>query len=940
MYSKIVYILNKITNLNISIASDVLVLRLILCAKFFVRDENISSETLPINPFIVDRDDDDLKKLAAIDFFDFLLLLDFIDEDVLREIKMLNYSSFDYTEVGILLSRIMSPINAKNIISKGQLKDSFFDYCKDMHSNQLKPISFLHYKKIFEAVRFKKVDAFETDLFCGNAYRTPEAINFIPKKQGFIEVINRLGLNYEKRLEFAADCFYGKGIRDLIESYPKNRFSQSTLEDEQNILSAAKEYVLSTNPLKIAEELYTSKVTEYYSNDYGRAESKQTVKTKKENNVGIENSIFLNLVNVALSRFKPESFIFVNPSPFFIEKWAKNTEVNTLFLIDNLDLCYMLEVHFEDPKYSGHSYKNLKFATYDEFKIQEIEWDNTHVGAIISGEKELNLVDGLLRTKVKSVSAFGEDEIIKRLIRSAGAYAINLYLLPAGLHGTTTQYKSLILLQKSDQYYDIFAKNMRLSHEREGLQYILADDQHVNLKPEDLLFEKSLRAIINGSKKERQRNNAKTIMYSPEIAIVYSAAPIDKSGYVRGKAYIRERFSFNKIKESEASFRCMPEKVEKWILEKYLKKTIKKKDSGEIVSIKELIKKEVLQVYSNKPISFRTLYFIVDDIDEYFNKRSLTMLKKVLQGEIGELVFAYTSLPEIAEQISDEYTDAEKSEILESLVVLSSIGAENGFMSEESIKKHIQDLNVYKIGRNNLSRLLSRRSFDAQTAKIVMKKIREEVRQDETLSMGVMLRLLTGIEPEALCALRYRDLTVDCEGNISLVINKLVSLDGREVIPVRRTQQARIIPLPKNVSKLLINKIVNVKKEYQGDMNDLPVFSQKKEIHINISPVDLKEYSKKILEGVGIEDAYMPIVNTKKQTKFINLSELSVDVFRGTISLWGRRKANMFSDEVNFLLGLERKTTAGKHYIDFNSAQAQQRLRSELQIIEDFFREV
>lgn len=938
MYRKIIEILNKITNRDINLLTESkIIFNLVIFAKFIVYG-NGQSSAFSCDSLLVDKESDDLKRIAALDLFELIKMLEFFNSDIIiSELKRLNYQSTDYGHVGIL----MKHTNYVKLTKSG-FRDSFKAYSSEMSICGLKPISYLDFERFSRKRTILKIDSFESDLMLGNALRAvndSKKLTILNKEQGFLSVMNQLGIRYEKRMEFAADCFDGGSIKGLIDDYHESRFNKLDLDDRQKILSRTKGYVLAHTPLEIAKELFLSKITTYKTNELGEVEVRNTPNTKRENNISIENSLYLQFINTAMKRIAAEKVVIINASPFFVEKWIKSTNIETLFILDNPDLCYLLELHYEEERYAGVKRDDIRFATYDEIAEQEIIWKDSLACVNVEGEKEETIIMNLLGNKVKMCSVFGADTNCKNIIKNARAYDVNLFLLPNRLYGTTLpKYKSMALLNYSNQNKDVLkCKNVDLISENEGIQYLKLRDEYALIKHSHLISDDSLRSIIRRPPDtERLRNSARTINYSPEISICYSAAAKDNNGYIRGKAYVRKAFSNEKIKSSEVSYRVKPENLNDWLLNKYPVKVIKQRN-GEEVSIRKIITKEVIDLYAMKPISLRTLMFITDNLSDYYSEKRLSELKSIIDGEIGNQIFAYATVAELNKILINQCDDIKRDELLESIIILSSIGEEQGYISEESLKRQIKELNIYKFGKNNISRLLSRRSLDAKTNRMIWRILNEGIKNEDSYALGMMLRLLTGLEPEAVCALTYRDI-VNQEGKVTLIINKLVSCDGNEIIQVRRAQQARHIPLPNVLSQIVENGMNSSKEKYPCEWKTLPLLRQRNDCTKRISPFELNAYSKNILKNVGIKDAYIPVVNTKKQTKYINLSELSIDVFRGNISLWGRRVGGMFKDEINFILGLERETTAGKHYIDFNANNSQIRLRDELQIVENFFR--
>lgn len=882
------------------------------------------------------------RRLSAISIFDIIRIVPFYissPREAIGVLKRQGYKDKDYSVIAETIILIREHYLGGGI-TKNKVRQIYQVYKSMMKNNGASPMTQVEFEALIKTVVFVKVDQLSVERSLGfvdrDYYGKLKQIRTDDKNDIINVMANELNLHYNERAEFCADCFDEEvTTNDLVEKYTRKQFSVLCEEDAEKSINEIENRILRETPLNIAKSLYTSKVTMYYSGNIKIA----TQKTRRSTNTPIEVGPFLDTLISCIKRSEAKEVLVCGASPFFIETLIdeKVGVDKIVFALSDPEMCYLLESHYENEDYCSVIPNGVSFVCSEDL-FEEVNLEDSVVcfASEIDGDKHMIQLVGNIAQYDCDLIMFGTDEFCKNCGKILGLQNQTLITFPSkAIEASGRKYCSMI---KREAEMDGITRTYSVKNagDEDGVQLLEINEGYEYSSKEFFAGSKTLRETIKDSSRSGgQRKAPITVQFSPEIVVAVAAA--DDNGRKKGKAYIK---SNNKqVENSVVSFRCGMNEVENWAIYVYPFKIVKRRD-GELVEIRRVIRETIQNETDGIPVSFRTLWYCTLDIEDYFTSRENAVLKEVMLSDIGLMNPIQCSPGQIEVSIEKVFGDRSssfKELVISILAKLTSLSVETGHTLDDNHEDWTKDFRIYRAGRVNIARQLKRRSLDRKQNQDLYRTIMTDknIITSKQMRMAVYMRLIWGLEAEAISALDKTDVRIR-EGNYQISINKVCSADGQSTHGVRRASQRRILPCTKQLEVLIKDSIAELDLTEMKEKCNTPLCLAQD--GRRITPREITECCKEILRCLGIDDAFVYIQNEKKELRRINLSEMSADVFRGNFSLWGRREAMMWNDETNYILGVEKKTTAGKHYIDFDNEWAQIRLRERLQIIENMFK--
>ena len=887
------------------------------------------------------------KEIAAIPLHSIVAMLPLYIASPSRlsaHIKSQGYGIQDYA--ALIMAIISIRQAGKN--TKEKLDSTYSAYCQSLQTAQISPISKGSFLIIAREVLNFDIDLQHTEISLGYQGRNRDGELFVAKSTDSVYAAisllsNKLRYDKNKRIEFVADCFDGLSLSDLTECYDNGSFAlTNTDEDILSIMAEVRRKVMSSSPLEILKRLHVSKITEYFTKDFTSGESVKlkTPHSIATTNIPIERGVIYDSIVAHLQTGFIDTVVLFEPSPFLVEQYLSNplTEIETIIIHENKDECYLFELQYENPEYCGFVRDNVRFLDSEEFdeeiEIGRIEWDSAvacicHNGSYVTTRGNISAI---CRSGCKRIIVTGPDAIIRESIEHLAP--VSILMLPTLGNGTPYQSVAMTtaLSEEKDTVFVYSSSSSSRSNENSGIKSSTITYQGKRNITEISDPSRSLRDILRyDNDNNRKRNAPRIVNFSPEICFFVSVpSSTDAQGYLRGKAYIKKQTDGNSvIRESIVNYRVKPEDLETWI-HNYPCKKYKVRETGNLVSVQSLISNEIKKHYCGIPVSYRTAVFLAGDkIKEYIQSSYIPMMKELIISEVGDLNPGYMNAEAITDAITGAFPSASDEWVAkanEILIILSKVESDFGFLQKKPFENIISAWRDYIVGKTNISKQLTRRSFDLAQNQQLSRAILSSKTISEYVRIALVLRLVFGMELEVICALTHKDI-ITCDDLTQIRINKKLSNDGALVQALDRSQQVRIIPCTEMVEELVVAIISDQSN------GDTPLIHDGSFNYI--APRVLRKTCKDFLQEQGIEDNYILMHKVASETCTLNLSQLSVDPWRGNFSLLARRYGSLFEDEVNYVLGLQRTTTLGKHYIDFADIRAQIRIREDLQLIEN-----
>ena len=214
--------------------------------------------------------------------------------------------------------------------------------------------------------------------------------------------------------------------------------------------------------------------------------------------------------------------------------------------------------------------------------------------------------------------------------------------------------------------------------------------------------------------------------------------------------------------------------------------------------------------------------------------------------------------------------------------------------------------------------------------------------------LGVMLRLLTGLESNTVCALKWKDIVKVPEYGFSkIIVTRQVTNDGKEEKGFDKLEDYLCFPCSFLLQKFLNTQSAKTKRIVLDWTNfvDLPVVTTAENLQSNktrysaFPPSNLDRLCREVISSLGIPDHIIEIPDKEKGTKETNLSHYGGDFFRENFRYWALNKAKFSIDEVLYLIGNKPETTFGIFYCDYLNDASQLVLYTKMLRLDTLFAE-
>lgn len=211
----------------------------------------------------------------------------------------------------------------------------------------------------------------------------------------------------------------------------------------------------------------------------------------------------------------------------------------------------------------------------------------------------------------------------------------------------------------------------------------------------------------------------------------------------------------------------------------------------------------------------------------------------------------------------------------------------------------------------------------------------------------ILISLLSGIEANVVCALKWKDLQRTQFGFYKVRIVRQLTNDSREERGIVDIHDYRTVPLGRILSKLLDKVYVDVEQRVFAEgknrkcIGGLYVLgsycSTISKMTERIAPQDVSKEINRIIEKVlCIREQLVYVPDYNGGTKEVNLSRYHGDFLRENFKYHASDLAGFTEDEIAFFVGNACLTTMGCHYIDYDSEVMILSLNTKLDRISSF----
>ena len=479
----------------------------------------------------------------------------------------------------------------------------------------------------------------------------------------------------------------------------------------------------------------------------------------------------------------------------------------------------------------------------------------------------------------------------------------------------------------------------------------------------------------------RQKNIAISYEFTPDITIWCSKSyPKKNGGYPRLEAYICEPPSQEKVQRGYLERGAqIPETVRRttsftgsniceWLESTYpfsyrhernyyrderarlaeegdSSKKLLAKPAKPRVSIREMIIQKTAAQFDKANIALKTLWYIYPCLEDLMSSGDYKLLDEMMLTELGQYYVADITEEICVSQMENLYPEESRSQIRRRCQILYTVlefARKQGHCTGNPLQQMVTDEKHSNKIFAKIRGSLALRSLTKEELTAVFRAITAKLEAGETAYLGVLIRLLTGLESNIVCALRWGDFEeITDYGIYHLAVARQVTNDGETVRGFDSLEDYRFLPCCKLLTTYLLKKKQETKEalasSYAGSIRDFPIViasgekARLQDYEVMLAPTVLERISREILSAAKLDAHMVTIPDYQKGSKETNLTHYQGDFFRENFKYWAQELCKFTPDELAYHVGNIPATTFGKFYCDFLNDTSQLTLYVKLQ---------
>lgn len=396
----------------------------------------------------------------------------------------------------------------------------------------------------------------------------------------------------------------------------------------------------------------------------------------------------------------------------------------------------------------------------------------------------------------------------------------------------------------------------------------------------------------------------------------------------RGLALLQTKKHIVKLCDSE---------IISWLETKYpfesvrLRTSDKKKELDQVqVSIQEIAIDYYTKALAGENLALKTFWYLYPNLKDLFSGQAYQQLcTMIVYTEIGALRLEDVSPNDVEEILTNSFQNDSENLLYQKFLIISKMvdkAVELGYCQTNPLAQTIQDVKTRDKLFSQVRRALTKKHFTHNEFRVIYELAVRNLEQGNTEYLGVLLRLLTGLSGNVICALKWKDLhSVEDYGMSKIIIERQVVNDGSSVKGFESLEDYLCFPC----SDLLVR---HLETAYQITKTKYPTFTDFSEWPIIRSsagtnkrggaktyypPRELESLCKQLVETLNLPDRIVSIPSAEDGTKETNLNDYGGDFFRENFRFWTMSYAGLTNDETAYLIGNTPETTFGRYYCDY-----------------------
>ena len=881
------------------------------------------------------------------------------------------YHIIQIRKLGIMVGSLNSAVDGESVSPRDQI---YAVYCGFEKGSPL--------PKDLLLMLYSAINTFELQL----KELKPNTIGFtVSDIEKLMDVLtDELQMTREKQIELVARFFVRKeqAVQITEDETLYNFVACKNRRERIKKVNQALRLIAKIPPLDLLCAISTRKKAS------GVSITKKTEGNLLANDVPLENGFVHPLIMNNFGYKENAAILLMYPSMHFVRKLFcdKSTRYrNITIVLQDQNVVDLLRYQREQPQYAWALGKQIQFVVADDFVLKDGNYDKIFLFGnylpVAQQQKQLRKMVGSLKGNtdlyalVSSYatenaglrSPFPDDRFVQRIRAIA--------LIPQGINNSTQPRRKLWIHCNGaagtimQGYITIRAYTLDTTLNTQAITRM--ENGQINLerhKIADLLG--SIRNIFEKELLERRavgRSRTMALPYeiTPDIlAWCNCTIPKGIGGNPRLEAYVCLPA------EEQKMHRLYPDKGEiirttkkhttkiplkdmmNWLETDYPFSTVQQRYTA--AQLKELetdyelkpsisIRDEIIQHYipilKGQNITFKTFWYLYPNLKNYYNGSDYQVLCQLMGTVIGQLRLQDVTAEDCEDLLVGLDPEAPEVMLWRNYTILS-VAMEKavsfGYCKVNPLAEVLRD----RKRRNKLfaqvKKQLVKKHLTTPEFQQLLRLVLSKIDEGKYEYVGVLIRVLTGLESNIVCALRWCDLcpATSFDGRF-FVITRQLSNDGKEESGFSDVEDYICYPVSALLDKLLM--------EFK---NRLPGISDKEQIVNSILrlcnsatekiliPAKLTALTKKTIKELGIADNYFNLAYDENTFRKINLNKYVGDFIRENFRYWATEVAQLIPDELAYLLRNSVPSTLGRFYCDFMNEASLEAIGAKLSRIE------
>lgn len=805
---------------------------------------------------------------------------------------------------------------------------------------------------------------------------------------------NQLEVPRKEQLDIICRFFIeNTQAKDLVRSCSIYSFTKNKNSDErQKLLHKAIKNFAKVPPLDILCAIH------YYKKAGGKHFSENSFIS---NDITLENGLIYTLFtsHAIFNPTEEKDILIFFPTPFFVRKWLEDPiakRKKTTFIFRDANVKKLIDFHYSEGTYAVPPRDSIKFLTYEEWQERAEAIPLVNATILLFASDMLPKAQNEWFQSIKYYSNDGVD--IFALISSCEfeqahspfsaelndphIHMSTIVTIPQGINNSTSPRRKIFLhcsfnketTVSADTTIRAFTLNTDLK--TQALSRLLVTP--VVVKQQDFIsLDCSIRELFRKELLERKstgQKNASAIPFefTPDITIWASKSyPKDNKSRPRLEAYVCTPTSGSETKKHGKSISGTKKHTTKipennifdWLENDYPFSIVQARRSSEEVSsadnnsntlkpaqsIRDVIIEHYKTHLEKKNIALKTFWYMHPELKSTYSAKDYSIFENLARFEIGiHHVADFT--PEFCEELLLSYFPNDtREDLLHKLKVLSTAldkAVTYGYCENNFLRPLVKDIRKNNKLFSQVRSALTKKHFTEAELLQAYHIIKEKLDNGHTEYLGVMIRLLTGLESNTVCALKWKDIIKIPEYTFrKIVVTRQVTNDGKEEKGFDKLEDYLCFPCSLLLQKHLNAQLTKAKRAVPDWANyiDLPIVTTTENLQSNknrysaFPPSSLDRLCREVISLLGIPDHIIEIPDKEKGTKETNLSHYGGDFFRENFRYWALNKAKFTIDEVLYLIGNKPETTFGIFYCDYLNDASQLVLYTKMLRLDTLF---